>query len=243
MANLPIMTNSKVALVTGASRGIGRSIALKLAEEGYHIALCARNREELQQVAVDIRNDGGVASAFPGSVVDAATVEKTVSRVMEKWGRIDLLVNNAGIGVFHAIESFSESDWDSMMEVNVKGNFLYCRSVIPHMKAKSAGHIINIASDVSRRTFSNGAAYCASKYAQDAMTSGLRKEIRKYGIKVSIVYPGLVDTHFHSHKVGSEKAKNWLSPDDIADAVTYIAQAPSHVVIDELMVHPLSQEY
>ncbi len=235
--------SSKVAIVTGASRGIGRSISLKLAEEGYRVALCARNREELAAVEKEIRSEGGVASAFPGTVVDAERVAKTVKRITDKWDRVDLLVNNAGIGVFRPIESFSESDWDSMMQVNVKGNFLYCRAVIPLMKAHKAGHIINIASDVSRRTFANGAAYCASKYGQDALTSGLRKEVRKYGIKVSIVYPGLVDTDFHEHEVGSPKAKNWLSPDDIADAVAYIAQTPKHVVIDELMVHPLSQAY
>jgi NADP-dependent 3-hydroxy acid dehydrogenase YdfG len=129
------------------------------------------------------------------------------------------------------------------MDTNVKGSFLMCRAAIPHMKEQGSGHIINIASDVAKRTFSGGSLYCASKYAQDAFSASLRKELRSHGIKVSVVYSGLVDSSFHAEPQGATSHRGWLRNEDMARSIAFIAAQPAHVVIDELMIHPLSQEY
>jgi NADP-dependent 3-hydroxy acid dehydrogenase YdfG len=136
------------------------------------------------------------------------------------------------------------AEWDRIFNVNVKGTFLVCKAAAPHFKLQGYGHIVGIASDVSKRTFATGAAYGSSKYAQDAVLSALRKEMRPYGVKVSTIYPGLVDTYFNdSHPGGPETEKTHLRPLDVAQAVRYILEAPPHVVVDELMLHPLTQEW
>ncbi len=130
-----------------------------------------------------------------------------------------------------------------MYDVNVKGTFLFSKEVLAPMKAAQKGHIINIASDVAKRVFDGGALYCSSKFAQDAFSAALRKEVRKDGIKVSVIYSGLVDTMFHTDPQGHDSHQDWLKAEDMANTIMYVMNQPKHVVIDELMIHPLSQEY
>jgi NADP-dependent 3-hydroxy acid dehydrogenase YdfG len=125
----------------------------------------------------------------------------------------------------------------------VKGTFLFSQKALPHLKAAKKGHFITIASDVAKRVFDGGSLYCASKYAQHAFTEALRKEVRKDGIKVSTIYSGLVDSHFHADPAGDPSHQGWLSPEDMANSIYYVMNQPAHVVIDELMIHPLNQEY
>lgn len=234
---------NKVAIITGASRGIGRSIALNLANNNYSVAVVARSAEELGQVEAEINKIGGSVISIVADISEECGSTKVVGEVMNHFGRVDLLVNNAGIGTFKPATEITASEWEKVMNVNVKGTFLLSKEAVIAMKKQGSGHIITIASDVSKRTFETGSLYCASKYAQDAFCTALRKEVRQFGIKVSVVYPGLVDTYFHGGFPGEEANKNWLKPDDISEAVLYIAQAPKHVVIDELMIHPFEQEY
>lgn len=236
-------TLKKISIVTGASRGIGREIATRLAKEGHFVALVARNEEEIRELEFEIDSAGGKSRGYPLDLSDEAAVEAMVAELRAQFGRIDILVNNAGIGVFKQGYTISTEEWDRVFEVNVRGSFLMTRAVLPAMLEAGAGHVVAIASDVSKRTFANGALYCASKYAQDAFFSGLRKEVRASGIKVSVVYPGLVDTFFHDGNPGQPHRAEYLKPHDIADAVAYILNAPAHVVIDELMLHPLVQDY
>jgi len=232
------LTN-QVVIVTGASRGIGRAVALLLAMQGAHVVCVARSADELADVA---RKTNGLA--VPADVTDEADVRNVVEATLLHYGRLDLLVCNAGVGSFGPLENVEAAEWDQIFDVNVKGTFLLCRAVLPHFKQQGRGHIIGIASDVARRTFAHGTVYGASKFAQDALLGSLRKEVRPFGVKVSVIYPGLVDTYFNDAQPGAADAeKTHLRPLDVAQTVRYIFEAPPHVVIDELMLHPSSQEW
>ena len=233
----------KVAVITGASRGIGKAIAMDLASSGVYVILLSRNERDLQEVAGSIRKDGGKASAFNVDITDEAAVLNFLVSFSEISSHVDILVNNAGVGSFQPVTETDSMAWDQVMDVNVKGTFLMCKHLLPLMKAGNQGHIISIASDVSKRTFANGAMYCASKYAQDAFCAALRKEVRPFNIKVSVIYPGLVETFFNNSIPGKNEELLRLNPEDIASSVNYILSAPEHVVIDELMIHPISQDY
>lgn len=236
-------TESKVVLITGASKGIGKAIALLLAESNVLLGLVARNQAELEAVKELVIAKGANAEIFTGSVADEDFVNSTVQAMIDTFGRIDVLVNNAGFGIFDTAENISAQQWDDVFATNTKGTFLFCKAVIPHMKTKQAGHIINVASDVAKRVFSGGSLYCASKYAQDAFSAAIRKELRPFKIKVSVVYSGLVDSFFHAEKEGDPSHTNWLKNQDMAKAIEFIISQPPHVVIDELMIHPLEQDY
>lgn len=241
---LPTMSlKDKVAVITGASRGIGRAIAQNLARSGVYVILTARNEGELKDVVRSIISEGGKASSFPLDITDEAAIRQFLVSLSMISGQVDILINNAGLGSFQPVTETDSQFWDEVMEVNVKGTFLMCKHLVPLMQSQKSGHIINIASDVSKRTFANGAMYCASKYAQDAFCSALRKEVRESKIKVSVVYPGKVETWFNNNTPGLNEEFTQLNPDDIAASVNYILSAPPHVVIDELMIHPLSQDY
>lgn len=229
----------QVAIVTGASRGIGRAVALLLALQGAKVVAVARSEEELAELTHKTQGLGLVAD-----VTMESDAQQVVEGALLHYGRLDILVCNAGVGSFNELENFTSSEWDRIFDTNVKGTFLMCKAVVPHFKARRKGHIVGIASDVAKRTFAHGTAYGASKAAQNAMLGSLRKEVRPHGIKVTAIYPGLVDTYFNDTKPGSAEAeKTHLRPGDVAQAVRYVLEAPPHVVIEELMLHPLSQEW
>jgi len=233
----------KITLISGASRGIGRAVAIRLAHEGHFVIVLARNAEEIGELEHEIDESGGKALGFVCDISNEQQVNETVAEVIRDFNRIDCLVNNAGIGVFKPAEEITHDDWTSVMDVNVKGTFLLTKAVLPHMKIAGFGHILGIASDVSKRTFAQGSLYTASKYAQHAFFESLRREVHPLGIKVSVVYPGLVDTYFHGEEQGEAKQAKFLHADDIASAVSFILNAPPHMLVDELMLHPMSQEW
>lgn len=235
--------DKQITIISGASRGIGRAIATRLALENHFAVVLARNAEEISELEFEIDQAGGKALSFAVDIRQPEQVQATIDQVLQDFGRIDTLINNAGVGVFKDSETISTEDWDQVMDVNVKGSFLLTKAVLPTMKAAGKGHILAIASDVSKRTFANGSLYCASKYAQHAYFEAVRREVRSLGIKVSVIYPGLVDTYFHEGAPGQPHRASYLQPSDIADAVAYILNAPAHVLIDELMLHPMSQEW
>jgi NADP-dependent 3-hydroxy acid dehydrogenase YdfG len=235
------MTNltNQVAIVTGASRGIGKAIALLLTQQGAKVVAVARSEEELLELTQQTQGLGIVAD-----VSNEADAQRIIEETLRHYGRLDVLICNAGVGSFAELENFSAAEWDRIFDTNVKGTFLLCKAAVPHFKAQKKGHVVGITSDVAKRTFAHGTAYGASKFAQDAVLASLRKEVRPHGIKVSTIYPGLVDTYFNDTTPGSaEAAQTHLRPADIAQAVGYVLQAPAHVVVDELMLHPLTQEW
>jgi NADP-dependent 3-hydroxy acid dehydrogenase YdfG len=231
------LTN-QVALITGASRGIGRATALLLALQGAKVALVARSDDELNDVAAKTQGLPLVVD-----VTDEADVQHAIEETIRHFGRLDILICNAGVGSFNELEGFTLEEWERQFATNVRGTFLLCKYAVPHFKAQQKGHIVGIASDVAKRTFAHGTAYGASKFAQDALLGSLRKEVRSHGIKVSTIYPGLVDTYFSGQPGGEATANTHLRPQDVAQAVRYVLEAPAHVVVDELMLHPLTQEW
>jgi NADP-dependent 3-hydroxy acid dehydrogenase YdfG len=235
--------SGKTILITGASKGIGKAIALSLAGLQTNLGLVARSQKELEILQAEIIKLGSKAEIFVGSVADEGFVNNTVQTMLQQFEKIDVMINNAGYGVFGNAEEISTTDWDELFATNTKGTFLFCKAVIPGMKAIKEGHIVNIASDVAKRTFAGGSLYCASKFAQEAFSSAIRKELRPFQIKVSVVYSGLVDSYFHADPQGSSNHDDWLKNEDMANAVQYVISQPKHVVIDELMIHPLSQDY
>ena len=235
--------SGKTILITGASKGIGKAIALSLAGFNTNLGLVARSQKELEDLQVEIIKLGSKAEIFIGSVADEIFVNAAIQFMLQKFGKIDVMINNAGYGVFNNAEDIASTDWDELFATNTKGTFLFCKAVIPGMKERKDGHIINIASDVAKRSFAGGSLYCASKYAQEGFSAAIRKELRPFEIKVSVVYSGLVDSSFHTDSQGSANHDDWLKNEDMANAIQYIIAQPKHVVIDELMIHPLSQDY
>jgi len=234
---------SKNAIVTGASKGIGRAVALELAKLHYKVVLVSRSEKELGEVQEEILNLGGEAQVMVSDISDSEKCGSQLQQLLEDLPSVDLLVNNAGLGTFLPLEEFSLAEFDRVFNTSVKASFLFMKSLIPVMKKQGHGLIITIASDVSKRTFHRGSIYAASKYAQHALAETAKKELKGYGIRVSTIYPGMVDTSFGGSNPGSEERKDWLKPQDIATAVKYIEGAPRHVIIDEIVLHPVIQDY
>lgn len=230
---------NKVVILSGASRGIGRATALLLAQHGANVIVTARSADELK--ALETEHPGIVAVA--GDVASEVDMQRVVQTALDRFGHIDVVINNAGYGVFKNVDEISVDEWDALMATNVKGTFVLTKAALPTLKAQGSGHIVVVASDVAKRTFAGGSLYTASKYAQEAFMGALRKEVRPFGIKVTGVYSGLVDSHFHAKGHGHETAKGWLKNEDMAESMLFIVSRPAHVVIDEFMVHPLEQEY
>ena len=237
------MLNNKTIILTGASKGIGKALAINLATQGVNLVLVARSQSELEEVKNQVEKAGSNCLIFAGSVSDESFVNIVVSETLATFGQINFMINNAGHGVFKRASDISSEEWDSIYDTNVKGTFLFSKAVLTGMKEAKSGHLINVASDVAKRVFDGGSLYCSSKYAQDAFSMALRKEVREYGIKVSVIYSGLVDSMFHTDPQGDESHTDWLKVEDMANAISYVMNQPKHVVIDELMIHPLSQDY
>jgi NADP-dependent 3-hydroxy acid dehydrogenase YdfG len=232
----------KTIILTGASKGIGRALAINLAKQGANLSLVARSKDELKAVQAECKKAKAKCLVFVGSVSNEKLANKAVADTIEAFGQVDFMINNAGYGIFGATDTYTAEAWSDVYDTNVKGTFLFSKAVLATMKAQQSGHIINIASDVAKRVFDGGSLYCSSKFAQDAFSAALRKEVRKDGIKVSVVYSGLVDTTFHADP-HSESKQTWLTDEDMASSIIFIMGQPKHVVIDELMIHPLSQDY
>ena len=233
------LTN-KTIIISGASRGIGRATALLLAQNGANVVITARNVIELKQVETEGQER---IVAVPGDVSTEVDMQRVVQTALDRFGHVDVVINNAGYGVFKNVDEITVDEWDELMATNVKGTFLLTKAALPTLKAQGSGHVVVVASDVAKRTFAGGSLYTASKYAQEAFMGALRKEVRPFGIKVTGVYSGLVDSHFHEKGHGHETSKGYLQSEDMAESMLFILSRPAHVVIDEFMVHPLEQEY
>ncbi|WNB94022.1 SDR family oxidoreductase [Bacillus sp. NEB1478] len=236
------MLQNKVAVVTGASRGCGRAIAEKLGTLGTKLTVVGSS-DSIFKTAEELKDKGYEVLAVKADVSIEADVAELFKQTFDQFGHVDLLVNNAGIGQFKLAEEHSLEDFKRMFEVNVQGVFLCSTAVVPHMKERKEGTIITISSDVGRRTIANGSVYTATKYAVQGFCGSLAQELREFGVRVGTVNPGAIDTYFADSEPGLNFKEDWLKVSDIADAVAYMASAPKHMVVDEIMLHPLSQEY
>ncbi|WP_066068188.1 SDR family oxidoreductase [Neobacillus soli] len=237
------MLKDQIAIVTGASRGIGKEIATKLAEQGMKLAIVGSS-SQVSETAADLKKMG-YENILPvqADVSKEEDMEEVVRKTIEAYGSVNLLVNNAGVGFFKQTEEVTVDEWKKVFEVNVQGVFLATKAVLPHMKDQKSGTIITISSDVARYTIPNGAAYTASKYAVQGFSGSVAQEVREYGIRVGTINPGMVDTYFADSTQGLPEKTDWLKVEDVANAVVYMASAPKHMLIDEIVLHPFAQQY
>jgi len=223
----------KVAMVTGASRGIGRSIAWALAKCGASVVAVARNKEQLGELCKEIDEAGGNALPAPADVSERDEVLRAFSLLDDNFGgRLDILVNNAGIGLFGPLEEFSLDDWERVMAVNLRSVFLCSREAILRMKPAGRGHIINISSVVGLKGYVNQGAYTASKHGVVGLTKVLAAELQPLGIKVSAVCPGGVDTELVTRARPDLDRSRLLKPEDVADTVLYLLGLPDRAAVD-----------
>ena len=239
----------KTAFITGATSGIGKAIAQNFAKQGFKIIICGRRTDVLEQLRTQLSSLTEVFS-LNFDVRDQQAVEAAIESLPDSFKTIDILINNAGNA--HGLDSLAEgniSDWDAMMDGNVKGLLYVSQPIIKLMKAQNSGQIINISSVAARQTYANGVVYCASKKAVDVISEGMRLELTAFGIKVCNIQPGAVATEFSEvrFKGDNEKAAkvyegyDALQAQDIADLVAYIVKAPERVSIADVAIFPKAQ--
>jgi 3-oxoacyl-[acyl-carrier protein] reductase len=226
----------KVALVTGANRGIGFAIARRLGQMGARVSICARDLARLEQSASSLRGEGIETLAIPADICNAEQISSLVQKTQQELGPIDILVNNAGIGAFKPFHEFTETDWDRVLDTNLKSVFLVSRAAVPEMIRRQTGHIVNISSLAGKSTFANGAIYCASKWGLMGLSGCMAEDLRAYGIRVSAICPGSVATEFAGQS--KKDPSKVLQPDDIAHAVAALVTQSEGSFISEVHIRP-----
>ena len=241
---------NKIALITGATSGIGKATALKAAETGFDIIITGRRQERLRELANEIENKGAEALPLPFDVRDPEQVKAAIDNLPDKWRNIAVLVNNAGLAVgTNPIQDGILEDWERMIDTNVKGLLYITRAVAPLMIAKQIGHIVNIASIAGKEVYPGGNVYCATKHAVDALSKAMRTDMLKHNIKVTNIAPGMVETEFSlvRYKGDEEAAKNVykgmtpLTNEDIADTILFAITRPAHVCLNDIVIMPTAQ--
>ena len=242
---------TKTIMITGASSGIGEACARLLAVDGHRLVLTGRRLDRLERLSKELKKAGAGGVHFLGmDVRDRAAVETGISKLPSGWKNIDVLINNAGLALgLSGIDGGDPGEWDQMIDTNVKGLLYVSRAVIPLMIERGQGQIINIGSIAGRETYPNGNVYCATKHAVSSLTKGMRLDLLPYGIRVSQVSPGAVETEFSLVRFhgDAQKAKGVysgfrpLSGEDVAVAVKFAIDMPGHVNVDDLLLMPSAQ--
>ena len=245
------MIKDKIAIITGASSGIGYATALALSKAGAKVAIGARRIDRLEKLQSEITQNGGEVLSQKLDVTKKSECDSIVEATIKKWGSVDILVNNAGLMPLSFVKNLKIEEWDQMIDVNIKG-VLYCTAaVIPHMKEKKSGHIVNISSVAGRIVFPSGSVYCATKHAITAFSEGLRQELSvKSNIRVTCIEPGVVATELTNTItdeslqgfVAMSKKMESLKAEDIANAILFAVNAPNHVNVNEVLIRPTTQE-
>ena len=251
MTNKQNYKMNKTIMITGATSGFGKAIAVRFAENGFNIIITGRRKELLNKLEKELQTVGNIKTlSLNFDVRKKDEVESVIGNLSEEWKKIDILVNNAGlaVGLSH-IQDGDTDDWDRMIDTNVKGLLYVTRAVAPLMVTRNKGHIFNIGSIAGKETYENGNVYCASKSAVDALSKSMRIDMLKNNIKVTLIAPGMAETEFSlvRFKGDEQKAKtvykgiDALTGDDIADVIYYCATLPDRVCINEIVITPTQQ--
>lgn len=239
----------KIVLITGASSGIGKATAIKFAQEGYDLIICGRRETKLTELK-NLLSDQVNVEILVFDVRINVEVSKVLNSLPDKWKEIDILVNNAGNAHgFSSIDKGNVEDWDAMIDGNVKGLLYVSKAIIPQMVKKKSGHIINLSSVAGKQTYENGAVYCASKRAVEAISEGMRLDLTKHGIKITNIAPGAVATEFSEVRFKGDidkankvyKGYEPLLAEDIADLIFYASNAPNRVTIADVTIYAKAQ--
>jgi NADP-dependent 3-hydroxy acid dehydrogenase YdfG len=229
----------KVALITGASSGIGRASALALAQEGAHLVLSARRENRLQELAAAVQPAGSRSVIIVGDATAEETARRCVEAAVQTFGRLDILINNVGVGNYKNLVDTSAADYDEMMDSNVRSTFLFTRHAVPVMIKQASGTVLMISSMAGKYGFPGEAVYCATKFAQVGFAQALDKELRPHGIKVGVICPGGTKTEFALGKGRTDQgvaASGMLEPEDVAGAVLLACtQSPNARIIEVQM--------
>jgi len=228
--------DEKVAVVTGAGRGIGKVIAQTLADNGARVVVAARTSREILSLAAKITRDGGKAVPIYVDVTNEASVEKLFATIDNEFGRVDVLINNAGMGVFSHIVDCSSEDFDRVLAVNAGGTFLCSREALKRMIPQESGYIINISSVLGTRAYVNQGAYTAAKHGVMGLTKALALEGQPHGIRVSAILPGGVNTKMIAKSRPDLDASDLLEPEDIAEAVMYLLGLSEKASVDQIYI-------
>ena len=237
--NQPAPFTDQIAVVTGASRGIGAAIARKLASLGAHVILTARDRDQLKRIVAEITSAGGQAESHACDLTQPEQIEDFVRRVLEAHGRCDILVNNAGVGWLQGpLHETPPEVWEQQFALNLRAPYLMLRAFAPTMIAARQGHIINISSLASKNPVPNGAAYAGTKWGLNGMMVSAAEELRQYQVRVSLVEPGTVRTEFGSGQSSHKSALGAIAPEDIANIVALLATQADQSFISEVQIRP-----
>ena len=244
------MIMTRIALITGATSGIGRAASKKMISLGYKIIITGRRKELLQSLISEIPKGNELIIALNFDIRNREETKNAFDSLPETWKKINVLINNAGLAAgADPIDKGCRDDWERMIDTNIKGLLYISQIVIPEMIEQKQGHIINIGSIAGHEVYANGNVYCASKYAVNAITKGMRIDLLPYNIKVSSVSPGMVETEFslvryHGDKGKAENVYKGLTPlnaDDVADAIEFMVTRPKHVNVNDMILVPAAQ--
>ncbi len=243
--------NNQIIIITGASSGIGKATALKLASKGFKVVLTARREEKLNDIQTQIEKSGGQALAVPADVTKIDELKNVVEKAKSKFGTVTGLVNNAGLMPLSFIEKFKTEEWNTMVDVNIKGVLNGLTAVLPELIKNKGGNIINISSSAAHRYFPGGAVYCATKSAVKMLSEGLRQELAlKYGINVTSIEPGATDSELMDtiteedikEKLKGMKEMTMLEAEDIAEAIYYVLSQPNRLNVNNIYIMPSEQQ-
>jgi 3-oxoacyl-[acyl-carrier protein] reductase len=232
----------KVAIVTGAGRGIGKAVSVALARAGCRVVLAARTREQIETVQLEIISQGGHALALPADLTVDEDIQRLVEATQTKWGAADILINNAGWGKRAPVVSANLTDWDQTFRLNLRAPMVLAKALLPNMIAKGEGAVINIGSVSGKTGEANGAAYSASKFGLIGFTQSLYEEVREHGIKVAVILPGFVDTPLIPPNRQLDRSK-MIQADDIAQTVLFVLTSPATSCPVEITVRPQRTPY
>jgi short-subunit dehydrogenase len=228
-------------LITGASRGLGRHLALTLARRGQGVIAVARDRQRLDALAAEVAP--GLIKPLQLDLADGASLAATVARAVAPLARLSGVINNAGIGVYKPFAEHAERELVDIIQVNLTAAIQVCHAVLPKLLGQRSGHIVNIGSDLARRPLPNMAAYVASKHGLAGFSHSLLREVKGAGIKVSLINPGIIDSDFGGATEGSRDEASSLRPAQLAELIVQLIEQPGTLLVDELTVHPLGQDF